>query len=144
MLGWDHVELTSVARQSLSQALTDLKIDATPACLHRNIPDLLSDVISREMHAAVFSAIMRCIGARWATTLRHLNILRIAGSHDDLAPLEAVTSLQSIPLKHILHEPLSDARVLSIIRALINLRTLEIDVPGAEADVAFLRCLAEH
>ncbi|KAJ7883892.1 hypothetical protein B0H14DRAFT_3432709 [Mycena olivaceomarginata] len=28
--------------------------------------------------------------------------------------------------------------------AWINLRTLEIDGPGAEADVAFLRCLAEH
>ncbi|KAJ7853367.1 hypothetical protein B0H13DRAFT_2082727, partial [Mycena leptocephala] len=162
MWGWDHVELTSVARQSLFQTLTELKINATPARLHRNIPDLLSAVSSREMQslsigasmwqrwevtthsAAVFSAIMRCIGARWATTLRDLNIFRIAGSHDDLAPLEEVTGLQSVSLKHVLHEPLSDARVLSVIRALINLRTLEIDGPGAEADVAFLRCLAEH
>ncbi|KAJ7794204.1 hypothetical protein B0H14DRAFT_2622098 [Mycena olivaceomarginata] len=160
MLGWDHVELTSVARQSLFQ--TELKVNATPARLHRNIPDLLSAVSSHEMQslsigvsiwqgweatthsAAVFPAIMRCIGARWATTLRHLNVLRIAGSHDDLAPLEEVTGLQSVSLKHVLHEPLSDARVLSVIRALINLRTLEIDGPGAEADVAFLRCLAEH
>ncbi|KAJ7436657.1 hypothetical protein B0H11DRAFT_2255985 [Mycena galericulata] len=87
--------------------------------------------------AAVFSAIMRCIAARWATTLRHLNILRIAGSHDDLAPQEGVTGLQSVSLKHVLHEPLSDVRVLSVIRAWINLRSLEIDGPGAERTLRF-------
>ncbi|KAJ7869677.1 hypothetical protein B0H13DRAFT_1896568 [Mycena leptocephala] len=90
---------------------------------------------------AVFSVIMRCIGARWATTLRHLDILRIPGSLDDL---QEVKGLQSVCLKRVLHEPLSDARVLPVIRAWINLRTLEIDGPGAEADVAFLRCLVEH
>ncbi|KAF7371660.1 hypothetical protein MVEN_00021800 [Mycena venus] len=162
MLGWDGIEFTSVARQGFFQTLTELKINATPARLYRNVPDFLSAVSSREMRslsigtsmgqrweatthsAAVFSAIMRCIGTRWATTLRHLDIIRIAGSPDDLAPLEDVTGLQNVSLKRVLHEPLNDARILSVIRAWINLRTLEIDGPGAEADVAFLRCLAEH
>ncbi|KAJ7195834.1 hypothetical protein GGX14DRAFT_474439 [Mycena pura] len=162
MAAWDNVEFTSFARQSLFQTLTELKIIAIPARLHRNISDLLSAVGARDMQslsigavmggrweatthsAAVFSAIMRCIGAPWATTLRHLNVLHIPGSHDDLAPLGQVTGLQSVSLTHVLHEPLSDARALSVIRALTNLRTLEIDGPGAEADVTFLRCLAEH
>ncbi|KAJ7026421.1 hypothetical protein C8F04DRAFT_1125398 [Mycena alexandri] len=162
MVGWDGVELTSVARQGLFRTLTDLKINATPARLHRNVPDFLSVASSREMQslslgtsmgekweanthsAATLSAIMRCIGARWATTLRHLDIRRIAGSPDDLAPLEEVTGLQNVSLKSVLHEPLSDTRILSVIRNWTNLRTLEIVGPGAEADIVFLRCLAEH
>ncbi|KAF7371673.1 hypothetical protein MVEN_00023400 [Mycena venus] len=162
MLGWDGVEFTSVARQGFFQTLTELKINPTPARLYRNVPDFLSAVSSRKMRslsigtslgqrweatthsAAVFSAIMRCIGTRWATTLLHLDILRIAGSPDDLAPLEEVTGLQNVSLKRVLREPLNDARILSVIRAWINLRTLEIDGPGAEADVVFLRCLTEH
>ncbi|KAF7363251.1 hypothetical protein MVEN_00678200 [Mycena venus] len=162
MVGWDGVELTSVARQGLFRTLTDLKINATPARLYRNFPDFLSVASSCEMQslsigtsigerweatthsAAILSAIMRCIGARWATTLRHLDIHRIAGSPDDLAPLKEVTGLQKVSLKCVLHEPLSDTRILSVIRTWTNLRTLEIDGPGAEADVVFLRCLVEH
>jgi hypothetical protein len=76
--------------------------------------------------------------------LRHLDIHRIAGSPDDLAPLKEVTGLQKVSLKCVLHEPLSDAHILSVICTWTNLRTLEIDGPGAEADVVFLQCLAEH
>ncbi|KAF7334016.1 hypothetical protein MVEN_02306800 [Mycena venus] len=162
MVGWDGLELTSVARQGLFRTLTDLKINATPARLYHNIPDFLSVTSSGEMQslsigtsigerweatthsAAILSAIMRCIGARWATTLRHLDIHRIAGGPDDLAPLEEVTGLQKVSLKCVLHEPLSHPRILSVIRTWTNLRTLEIDGPGAEADVVFLRFLAEH
>ncbi|KAJ7198035.1 hypothetical protein B0H12DRAFT_1331367 [Mycena haematopus] len=162
MFGWDQVELTSIARQSIFQTLTELKISASPEHTDRNLPGFLSLIGSREMQslsirasmlerghvitqlATVFSATMRCVAARWATTLRHLAIIRFAASHGDLAPLGELTGLQSVSLKYVIHEPLSDDRVLSVIRAWTNLRTLEIDGVGAEADVVFLRCLAEH
>jgi hypothetical protein len=37
MVGWDGVELTSVARQGLFRILTDLKTNAAPARLYRNV-----------------------------------------------------------------------------------------------------------
>ncbi|KAJ7780373.1 hypothetical protein B0H14DRAFT_2631149 [Mycena olivaceomarginata] len=116
-VGWDGVELTSVARQDLFRTLTDLKINATPARLYRNIPDLLSVASSREMQsfsigtsigerweatthsAAILSAIYALHCGTLGYTLRHLDIHRIAGSPDDLAPLEEVTGLWKLTVR---------------------------------------------
>ncbi|KAJ6544285.1 hypothetical protein B0H19DRAFT_1170183 [Mycena capillaripes] len=164
MSGWDRVELASVARQSLFQALTELKINADLGLMHRKVLEFLSSISSCQMQSlsiwsrmgqgwgarwegntsstGIFSAIMRCIEARWTTTLQHLDILQISGLLDDLVPLQEVKGLQSVHLRSVLRGPLSDARVLSVIRTWINLRTLEIS--RAEADATFLRCLAEY
>ncbi|KAJ6631788.1 hypothetical protein B0H10DRAFT_1975198 [Mycena sp. CBHHK59/15] len=165
MVGWDEVDLEPIASRSIFCALTHLEIVATATQLHRNIPLILPVIGTTDMQSIIiglpaphryrastdwegtqgsetFTAISQCIGARWSTTLGHLELRRIPCTQDDFAMMEGITSLHTLNLQQILSGSLSDASVLVVVRTWSELTSLSIE--GGEVDIDFMQCVAQH
>ncbi|KAJ7075372.1 hypothetical protein B0H15DRAFT_1010764 [Mycena belliarum] len=143
--GWDHDKMDAAGSDDLFGALTCLNIAATSSRLHRRIPLFLPKISSPALRSHQYreiGVIACCIATRWPTALKHLSLSGISCTQDDFASMEGITGLRTLNLDNILQGPLSDARVLAIVGAWSVLTAASLE--GAEADIAFFRCVAQH
>ncbi|KAJ7895363.1 hypothetical protein B0H13DRAFT_2523959 [Mycena leptocephala] len=161
MSGWDKLGFQSIAPGSIFCALTHLNVAAIPGLLRRNIPLFLPligatcvvsiTVIQSHNYsgwqlpsasAETLTTIAQCIASRWPTTLRNLQLEGLACTADDFSSIQGLTNIQTLELKQTLQGSLSDARILAIVRTWSQLTSLTIE--GADADMEFIKCLAQH
>ncbi|KAJ6517707.1 hypothetical protein DFH09DRAFT_1373595 [Mycena vulgaris] len=158
MSGWNPAHLESIPSRSIFCALTHLTVNASPTHLQRNIGLFLPTIGTTQLRSIVigashgwdderesaqtFTAIAHCIASRWSTAVEHLELASIACTPDDFPAMHGITGLHTLNLKHTLRGALSDARVLTIAGTWAELITLSLE--GAEADIEFMKCVAQH
>ncbi|KAJ7473147.1 hypothetical protein B0H11DRAFT_2430502 [Mycena galericulata] len=158
MDGWDNLNFETISPRRIFVALTHLNVNATSALLDRNIPLLLpllggsgmfSIIIAANRRrnsgvddAHTFTVISEQISSRWARSLKHLELREIPCTLDAFSSMQALMQLETLTLENVIKGPLSDPRVLAVVRALPALTALSIE--GAEADLTFLACVAQN
>ncbi|KAJ7761817.1 hypothetical protein B0H16DRAFT_1688426 [Mycena metata] len=161
LIGWNQVTLESIAPDSIFCALTDLIIEAGTRPMQRTMPllvtrigapaitsiriDLVRDYEPWDTPTAsgeTFAALASCISSCWQTSLWNLEVQGLRCAVDDFCALQGLSRIKTISLKKVLQGSLGDERVLNIMRTWSHLTSLAID--GADADLEFIKCLAQH
>ncbi|KAJ7501255.1 hypothetical protein B0H11DRAFT_2189155 [Mycena galericulata] len=154
MVGWDDLNFETIPPRSIFVGLVNLNVEAAGALLDRNIPLLLPRLGGSGMHSISIrrrnagldnvntcTVISEQISSRWAMSLKHLELREIPYTLDAFSSMQALTQLETLTLQNVISTPLSETRVLAVVRALPALTALSIE--GAEADLTFFTCVAQ-
>ncbi|KAJ7642627.1 hypothetical protein DFH06DRAFT_1334012 [Mycena polygramma] len=159
LCGWDQIDFDSILLRSTFTALQNLTITAHHVALRRILPLFLPRIGAPSMISMAvlksspsydtgtpgvetFTALSQCIATHWPTTLHTLRIQGVPCTPAEFSPIEGLTKIHTLELKQALEGSLSDARILTIVRTWSELSALTIQ--GAEADIDFMKCLAQH